>query len=87
GEEMEPSDYDRVVYEVTGDVVQLKSIKDSDLLDKKINHRVTKDAKLNLVDLDMLGELELYFREVEKLSQGDIDRILARAAKYVKDYN
>lgn len=87
GEEMVPDLYDRVIYEVTGDVSVLKSIKDSDLLDKRLNNKVTKDAKLDLAELDLVDEIVVYLRDVQKLPQGTIDRIIKRAAEYVKDSN
>lgn len=84
GEEMIPSDYDRVVYEVTGNVLELKSIKGSELLDKRINSKVTKDAKLDLADKTLIEELHLFLSEVQKLDKSDIDRILAAAGEYIK---
>lgn len=80
---MEPDPYDRVIYEVEGDVTELKNIKHSDLLDKKLNTKVTKDAKLDLADLSLLEELDLYLRDVQKLPSSVIDKLKARAAKYV----
>ncbi|QGH45235.1 DNA repair exonuclease [Bacteriophage Eos] len=87
GEEMVPDSYDRVIYEVTGDVSQLKNIKGSDLLDKKLNNKVTKDAKLNLEDLPLVEEIALYLRDVQKLPEDVILRISSKAQEYVKDSN
>lgn len=87
GEEMIPDNYDRVIYEVTGDVADLKAIADSDLLDKKLNNKVTKDAKLNLQNLPLTDEIAVYLAEVQKLPKDTIDRIVSKAAKYVKDSN
>ena len=83
GEPMEADAYDRVIYEVTGDVSQLKTLKNSELLDKKINNRVTKDAKLDLDDMSLLQELDTYFTNVQKLDEVSRTRILKRAAEYV----
>lgn len=87
GEEMVPDSYDRVIYEVTGDVSQLKAIKNSDLLDKRLNNKVTKDAKLDLKDMGLVDEMVVYLKDVQKLPQESIDRIIKRAAEYVKDSN
>lgn len=84
GDEMLPDSHDRVIYEVEGDVSQLKAIKNSELLDKRINNKVTKDAKLNLTDLPILEELELYLTDVQKLNIDSIRRLKGIAAKYVK---
>lgn len=87
GEEMVADPYDRVIYEVTGDVSQLKAIKGSDLLDKRLNNKVTKDAKLDLKDTGLIDEIVIYLKEVQKLPQEAIDRIIKRAAEYVEDSN
>ena len=87
GEEMIPDSYDRVIYEVVGDVSELKGLADSELLDKKLNNKVTKDAKLNLQDLPLTDEIAVYLAEVQKLPKDVIERIVSKAAKYVKDSN
>lgn len=87
GEEMIPDSYDRVIYEVVGDVSELKNLADSELLDKKLNNKVTKDAKLNLHNLPLVEEIAVYLGEVQKLPKDTIDRIVNKAMKYVKDSN
>lgn len=87
GEEMIPDAYDRVIYEVTGDVSQLKNIEANELLDKKLNHKVTKDAKLDLKDMPLVEEIALYLREVQKLPDDVIARISSKAMEYVEDSN
>ncbi len=84
GEEMIPDSHDRVIYEVEGDVSQLKAIKNSELLDKRLNTKVLKDAKLDLADKSILEELELYLADIQNLDKATISRLKELAIKYVK---
>lgn len=85
-EEMIPDAFDRVIYEVEGNVSELKAIKNSELLDKRLNTKISKDAKLNLQNLPIIEELALYLEDVQKLDTDTIQRLKGVAAKYVK-YN
>lgn len=86
-EEMIPDEYDRVIYEVEGDVSQLKAFKGSELLDKRLNVKVSKDAKLNLQNMPILEELSVYLTDVQNLEEETIKRLKGVAAKYVKHSN
>lgn len=83
GEKLIEDPYDRVIYEVEGDMLELKGVENSDLVDKKINKQVTKEAKLNLENLGTLDELALYLREVQGFDNDTISRLVSRAATYV----
>lgn len=83
--ELLPDPYDRVIYEVEGDVSELKKLKGSDLLDKKINVKVSKEAKLNLEGKSTLEELGLYLKDVQGLDSKDIERLVSTAQPYVRD--
>lgn len=85
GDSLVPDPYDRVIYEVEGDVKELKSLKSSDLLDKKINVKVSKDAKLNLEGKSTLEELALYLKDVQGLNDSEIERLVSKAQPYVRD--
>ena len=66
------TDYDHTIYEITGNILDLSGIDtSSDLIDKKIISKRT-DTTLNLKNKSTEEELELYFREVVKLSDEDI---------------
>lgn len=84
-DELAPDPYDRVIYEVEGDVTELKKIKNSDLLDKKINVKVSKDAKLNLENKNTLEELALYLTDVQGLKDEEVERLVSKAQPYVRD--
>ena len=82
GEELVEEDYDRVVYEVVGDLDDLKQVVDSDLLDKRIHRNVGEKATLELTsDLGVAQELSLYLEQVEKL---DVDKV-AEATSLFKE--
>lgn len=84
-DELLPDPYDRVIYEVEGDVSELKKLKGSDLLDKKINTKVSKDAKLNLENKTTLEELALYLTDVQRLDKESVERLVSKATIYVRD--
>lgn len=85
GEPMLPDPYDRVIYEVEGDIKELKDLKGSDLLDKKLNTKVSKEAKLDLEGKTVLEELALYLTDVQNLDKETVERLVSLAAKYVRD--
>ena len=66
------TDYDHTIYEITGNILDLSGLDtSSDLVDKKIISKRT-DTTLNLKNKSIEEELELYLREVIKLSKDDI---------------
>lgn len=83
-DEMIKDPYNHVIYEIEGDVLELKKVKDSELLDKKINTNVGKEAKLNLKDKTVAEELQLYLEEVEQLPEDKVERCMTRFANEVK---
>lgn len=83
-DEMVKDPYNHVIYEIEGDVMDLKKVKDSELLDKKINTNVSKDAKLNLKDKTVDEELQLYLEEVEGLDTDKVERCMTRFANEIK---
>lgn len=84
--EMVKTDYDHTIYEIEGDVLDLKGLNvESELFDKKINNNVTSDAKLNLKGLSIVEEASLYLKEIQNLASEKAARIVGRIQKYVKD--
>ena len=71
-EDIIKTDYDHTIYEVTGNILDLSGIDtSSDLIDKKIISKRT-DTALDLSNKSIEEELELYFKTVVKLADGDI---------------
>lgn len=86
GDLMVADDYDRVVYEVSGDVTQLASLGDSELLDKKVNKNVGREATLDLSNTNGLcEELNLYFKNVAGLKVRQIKPLISRFKKVIPD--
>ncbi len=86
GEEMVADEYDRVIYEVEGDIAELKGVKDSDLLDKKVNKNVGKGATLDLSKNEgITRELVLYLTEIQKLPETRVKVLAGRFKSIVPD--
>lgn len=83
--DMVEDEYDRVIYEIEGSLDELKSVKDSDLLDKRINKGVSKEATLSIPkDATTSEELALYFTKVHSLEKEVVDNLISRFKKVVK---
>lgn len=66
-DDMVPTEYHHTIYELVGDAADLANVQSSDLLDKKIIER-NVEATLQLKDLTLEEELEIYLTEVEQLN-------------------
>lgn len=84
GEELVKHCYDRVIYEVEGDISELKSVTESDLLDKKVNKNVGKPAQLDLRQSSgKTEELSIYLNKVEKLPTDTRERLVSKFKRIV----
>lgn len=81
-DEMVATGFDHTIYEITGNIDELSSIKKTNpLLDKKIVKRVV-DSKLNFSKLETVeDELLAYFKEVKGIT--DTDKIIKRYNDYI----
>lgn len=82
GDEMVKDPYHHVMYELEGDIRELKSVENSELLKKKINRFVATEATLNLSDKSLIEELNVMWKDVYKLSDAVIARLSSRLGKY-----
>lgn len=75
-EDMVSTHFDFTIYELTGDIVELSKVSgENSLLDKKVfNYK--NDSTLDLKDLTVREEVILYFKQIHKLSEEQIDRIM-----------
>lgn len=80
--DMVPTEYDYTVYELEGSITDLAKVTNSDLLDKKVNNLVTKDATLDLKTLSLNEQMQLYLKEIQHLSEETISRLIRRFNKY-----
>jgi DNA repair exonuclease SbcCD nuclease subunit len=85
---MVPDRYDRVIYEVEGDLTELKSVKNSELLDKKVNKNVGRKATLNLSKNEgITKELVLYLTKVQNLPETRVKILVSKFKDLVPDAN
>lgn len=74
GEQMQQDSFNHTIYEVTGSVDQLASIKNSELLDKKIAIKPSENSKLDLKNLNLSEELKLYLNYIKVSNVDEIVR-------------
>ena len=73
--DMVPTGYHHTIYEIEGDVADLASVKNSELLDKKVVKRST-ESTLNLKDMTIDEELIVYLSTILKLNNKKIQNII-----------
>lgn len=82
-EDMIKTAYDHTIYEITGNMLELSKVEETDLLDKKIVAHQSQ-AALELQDKSVLEELDLYLRKIKGFKQPEIDLILKVFNDYTK---
>ena len=74
--EIVKTDYDHTIYEIEGNILSLSNIDtSSDLIDKKVISKKS-DTILDLKNMSLEEELELYFRTILKLDSKDTEDTL-----------
>ena len=86
GEEMPATDYDHTIYEIEGDMAELGSMQDSDLIDKKIVKRDTDTVLILEPDLTIEEEVAEYLRYVLQLNETSIDKALQELNNYADKF-
>jgi len=75
-EDMIATDYHHTIYELEGDLQELSTIKDSDLLDKKVVKRSIDTSLLLSANMSISEELTEYFRYILELPEDKIINIM-----------
>lgn len=83
-DEMIPTSPDHTIYEIEGSVIDLGSIKNSDLLDKKLVKRSTDTALVLTKEMTLMEELIEYFRYILELPENQIEEALVAFNDYAK---
>jgi len=83
-DEMIATDYHHTIYEIEGDVADLATVKNSELLDKKVVKRST-EATLNLKNMTIDEELVEYLSAILSLTDDKIKNIMAVFNDYSKN--
>ena len=81
---MIPTDYHHTIYEIEGDVADLATVKNSELLDKKVVKR-SSESTLNLKDMTIDEELIEYFTAILNLPDDKIKNIMGVFSDYSKN--
>lgn len=81
-EEMEAHDYHHVMYELEGNILELKSVANTELLKKKVNKAVSTESKLDLKDKSVAEELSILWKDVYKLPESDITRLSQKMGEF-----
>jgi DNA repair exonuclease SbcCD nuclease subunit len=77
GEPMLATEYDHTIYEVEGDMSELASVEDNELVDKKINRRATNVTLMLDSSMSLVQELEEYLRYILQINnEQEISNIL-----------
>ena len=82
--DMVQTDFHHTIYEIEGDVADLASVKNSELLDKKVVKR-SSESTLNLKDLTMEEELAEYLSAILNLNDEKIQQIMGVFSDYSKN--
>lgn len=78
---MEKDPYDHVMYEVTGDVLELKDV-NNELVKSKVNNIINMEAKLQLRNKSLIEELKMLWSDVYNLKENRIDVLAGLLAMY-----
>lgn len=81
-DQVEKDSVDHVIYELEGNSSSLASVKEHELLDKKINTEYESQASLDLKDLSYSEELSVYLKEVQGLDDEEITRLITKVRRY-----
>ena len=78
------TDYHHTIYEIEGDVADLATVKNSELLDKKVVKR-SSESTLNLKGMTIDQELVEYLSAILNLTDDKIKNIMAVFNDYSKN--
>lgn len=76
GDPMLPTEYDHTVYEVEGDLAELGTVENTELLDKKVAKRQVDVALMLEPEMSMADELREYLLYILELSEDSADEVV-----------
>ena len=82
--DMIPTEFHHTIYEIEGDVADLATVKNSELLDKKVIKR-SSESTLDLKDMTMEEELVEYLSAILNLTDDKIQNIMGVFNDYAKN--
>jgi hypothetical protein len=84
-DEMVPTNYHHTIYELEGDIQDLVSVKNSDLLDKKVIKRSTEAALILDKDMSIQDELVEYLQYILELNDDKVKDVIGVFNDYSKE--
>jgi len=82
GDAMFPTPYDHTIYEIEGDISELGSLQDNELIDKKIVKRDFDTVLILTPDLSLKEEVNEYLKYVLQLNDAAIEQALQELNNY-----
>ena len=82
--EMIPTDYHHTIYEIEGDMQQLASVKNSELLDKKVVKRNSEAALIIDKEMTLEDELIEYLNYILEIDPNNVSEIIGTFNDYSK---
>ena len=83
--EMVPTEYHHTIYELEGDIADLSSVANSDLLDKKVIKRKTETALILDKEMSIEDELAEYLSYILELEDNKVKEVLSTFHDYSKE--
>ena len=83
--EMVPTEYHHTIYEFEGDIADLSSVANSDLLDKKVIKRKTETALILDKEMSIEDELAEYLSYILELEDNKVKEVLSTFHDYAKE--
>jgi hypothetical protein len=77
-----PTTYDHTIYEVEGDMQELVSLEDSELIDKKVLRREQDTALILNSDMSLSEEVNEYLRYILQLPDSVVEQVLKELQNY-----
>ena len=83
--EMVPTEYHHTIYELEGDIADLSSVANSDLLDKKVIKIKTETALILDKEMSIEDELAEYLSYILELEDNKVKEVLSTFHDYAKE--
>ena len=84
---MPRTDYDHTIYEIEGNLSELASIEDSDLLDKKVVKRSVDTALVLSADMSLIEEVQEYLLYILQLDDKTVEKTLKEFSNYAEKFS
>ena len=81
-DEMIPTDYDHTIYEIEGDIQDLATVKNSELLDKKVVKRKSEATLIMDKEMSIQEELSEYLTYILEINPDKIPDIIGTYNDY-----